>query len=64
MKLNVGGMERPLRIVVGAALAIYFFGFAEGALRWVGLVGLVLLVTGFIRFCPLWMMLGISTHKK
>jgi len=64
MKVNVGGIERPLRIVLGLVLAIYFFGFSEGALRWIGLVGVVLVATGFLRFCPLWMVLGISTDRK
>jgi hypothetical protein len=51
MKTNVGGLDRVLRIVVGvvflAAVVIL-----EGNARWLGLIGLVPLLTGLFGYCP------------
>ncbi len=60
MKANVGGIDKILRIVVGAALLSLVL-FIEGNARWWGLVGLVPLLTGLFNFCPLYTLLGIRT---
>jgi hypothetical protein len=58
MKLNVGGIDRILRIVVGLALiALTLFG-QIGVWGWIGLVPLL---TGAFGFCPLYTMLGMNT---
>lgn len=60
MAANVGGVDRTLRIVVGIVLiALYFV--LSGPARYVGLLGLVALFTGLVRFCPLYTLLGINT---
>jgi hypothetical protein len=60
MKCNVGGTDRVLRITAGVLLLI-----AGVALKsaW-GLIGLVPLLTGLFRFCPLYPALKINTSKK
>ncbi|MBK8016630.1 MAG: DUF2892 domain-containing protein [Betaproteobacteria bacterium] len=60
MKSNVGGIDRLLRIVVGIALLAMFF-VAEGTLKYVGLIGIVPLLTGLFRFCPLYSIVGLNT---
>lgn len=60
MKANVGGIDKILRIVVGAALLSLVL-LVEGTARWWGLVGLVPLLTGLFNFCPLYTLLGIRT---
>jgi hypothetical protein len=60
MKANVGGIDRVLRIVAGVGLLSLVFALPEPN-RWWGLVGIVPLATGFMRFCPLYTLLGIST---
>lgn len=60
MTPNVGGMDRTLRIVVGLALLSLFF-LLEGNARYWGLIGIVPILTGFFRFCPVYPLLGIST---
>jgi hypothetical protein len=60
MKVNVGGVDRVLRIVVGLALLSLFF-LLEGNARYWGLVGLVPLMTGLFRVCPAYSLFGIST---
>jgi hypothetical protein len=58
MSCNVGGVDRGLRIVAG--LVILALGVA-GPLGWWGLVGLVPLATGVMRFCPAYSILGLRT---
>lgn len=60
MKKNVGGIDKILRIVVGAALVA---ATALGYLPIWGYIGVVPLVTGLINFCPFYPLLGISTCK-
>lgn len=60
MAANVGGIDRTLRIVVGIALLCLFF-VLEGNSRYWGLVGLVPLLTGLFRFCPLYTVIGVNS---
>ncbi len=58
---NVGSIDRLLRIVVGLALLAGFFLNADGAYRWLYLIGLVPLATGLMSTCPLYRLFGFST---
>ncbi len=58
MKFNVGGTDRMLRIVVGLALIALA---ATGTVGWWGWLGVVPLLTGVVRFCPLYPLAGINT---
>jgi len=60
-KTNVGGIDRILRVVVGLALLAGFFLNADGAYRWLYLIGIVPLATGLLKTCPVYSILGIST---
>ena len=62
MKRNVGKVDKWIRIILGVAILSLLF-LVEGNLRWLGLVGLIPLITGLINFCPLYALLGISTNK-
>jgi hypothetical protein len=62
MTVNVGGIDRVLRIVVGIALLSLFF-LAQGNARAWSLAGLVMLFTGVSGFCPLYRLVGINTCK-
>lgn len=62
MKANVGGIDRAVRIIAGLAiLSLYFV--LEGPARWWALLGLVVLATGVIRWCPAYLPFGISSSK-
>ena len=63
MEANVGGADRVARIVVGIALLSLFF-LLEGGARWWGLVGVVLIATGLLRWCPAYIPFGIKTCRK
>lgn len=58
MKANVGGIDRILRIVVGAILIVLA---ALGTIGAWGFIGIVPLATGLFRFCPVYPMLGLNT---
>lgn len=61
MKTNVGTLDQAIRIVLGLALLV-LVGF--GTIGPWGLVGLVPLATGLVRFCPLYRLLGIHTGNR
>ncbi|WP_376877889.1 DUF2892 domain-containing protein [Albirhodobacter sp. R86504] len=69
MTANVGNLDRALRILIGLVLiALPFVSgmalFASGAATAVSvIVGLVLIATSAMRFCPLYRILGIRTCK-
>ncbi|MEF8757419.1 MAG: DUF2892 domain-containing protein [Halobacteriales archaeon] len=77
MKLNVGGGERTARLVVGALLLVVgLAGYAGMVPVAVGpfpqfltsvvlaLVGLILVVTGAVRFCPLNALFGRNSARR
>lgn len=66
MKKNMGNIDRIIRSVIAAAIAILFFtDVISGTL---GIVLLVLagifLLTSFISFCPLYLPFKLSSRKK
>jgi len=60
MKPNVGGLDRILRIAMGVAM-LSLLSIFEGDARWLGLAGLVPLVTGLASWCPIYPLLGFNT---
>ena len=63
MQKNVGTTDRVIRALAGvAALGAYFGGMLTGTLGTVALVvGIVLLGTAAIAWCPPYSLLGINT---
>lgn len=66
MELNESNIDRIIRAVAGVVLLyLGFGGVLAGGLGIVAdVVGLVLLITGAIGFCPLYAMIKFSTLKK
>lgn len=60
MKVNVGSFDKILRIIAGLALIAWVL-FAGGPV-WAWL-GVVLLATGLMNFCPAYAILGVNTCK-
>lgn len=60
MHINVGATDRAIRIVIGLALLSLVF-LIDGSLRWLGLVGLMPLITGIAGRCPGYRLLGLNT---
>ncbi|NVO09011.1 MAG: DUF2892 domain-containing protein [Bacteroidales bacterium] len=57
MKKNVGTIDMIIRIII--ALVIGVVGIAYQS--WWGLIAILPLVTAFIKFCPLYTVLGFSS---
>ncbi len=58
MKINVGGVDRMLRIAVGLVLIVLA---ATGTVGWWGWLGVLPLLTGLMRTCPAYALLGLNT---
>ena len=63
MKKNVGSLDKIIRIVLAIILfGVAYFGVVEGTLAIVSYVaGAVMLLTGFMKSCPLYSIFGISS---
>lgn len=61
MSRNIGAVDRWVRVVLG--LILLSLTFTGPKTLW-GLVGLVLLATAAVSFCPLYSVLGWSTGPK
>jgi hypothetical protein len=62
---NVGSIDRIIRIVLGLALiGIGFFvlGSTVGAI--VGVIGSILVLTGLVGWCPLYLLFKFSTRPS
>lgn len=66
MTRNLGRLDQFLRIIVGLTFVAY--ALKDGSLAAgnvvAGVIGLVLLVTAFFSYCPLYTFLGVSTCSK
>ena len=52
-------------IIVAVIAALYFTGTVAGNLAiGLGIVGIILLLTTFVNFCPLYRIFSFSTHKE
>lgn len=63
MKANIGTADRIIRIILGLVLFSLFF-VIDNNMKYIGLLGIVLLFTAFIKFCPLYPLFRINTNKK
>ena len=58
MKTNVGGIDRVLRVMLGAVLIALTLMDTIGPWGWIGVVPLS---TSALGFCPLYAVLGLNT---
>ena len=58
MKINVGTVDRVVRI--GAGVALVGLAVAGTIGPW-GYIGIVPILTGFLRVCPAYSLMGINT---
>ncbi|MGO8737488.1 YgaP family membrane protein [Rhodoblastus sp.] len=61
MPVNVGTIDRILRVVVGLALIALVFVGPKTPWGWIGVIPLL---TGLVRFCPAYTLLGLNTCAK
>jgi hypothetical protein len=60
MKSNIGNLDRILRFIGGVIIVVA--GVVVNS--WWGLIGVALIATALIRWCPLYIPFKISTFKK
>lgn len=64
MSVNIGTVDRALRVLVGLALIAWALGYFPGAAASVwGWFGLVPLLTGLAGYCPAYALIGVDTCK-
>lgn len=65
MKKNVGSADRVIRIAIAAIVAVlYLSNTISGTLALIlGAFAIILLITSFVNFCPLYWPFGINTRK-
>ncbi len=60
MQCNVGKTDRAIRMIAGVVVigaGIYYQS-------WWGAIGVVPIITGYLRWCPPYQLIGLSTNKK
>jgi hypothetical protein len=63
MKPNVGRIDGVIRIVLGLLLLSLLFVLDDNT-RWIGLIGVIVLATGLVRRCPLYIPFRIDTRER
>jgi hypothetical protein len=56
---NIGRIDRTIRFGIGLALVIW--GLLSG--NWLGLIGVILLATVALSWCPAYVPFGFSTRQ-
>ena len=59
MKINVGSIDRIIRVIAGLAIlgAGYYFK------SWFGLIGILPILTASFGYCPAYPLFGINTNS-
>ncbi|MES2301328.1 MAG: DUF2892 domain-containing protein [Pseudomonadota bacterium] len=60
-RTNVGGIDRILRVIFGLLLVAMVFVGPRTPWGWVGLVPLL---TGLLRTCPLYSLIGLNSCPR
>ena len=65
MKRNVGNTDRFVRIILGIILLLLFLSnIIDNGAKWLILgVSVILIITSFATFCPLYAILGKNTSE-
>ncbi|NOY05438.1 MAG: DUF2892 domain-containing protein [Chlorobi bacterium] len=63
MVKNVGKTDMVIRLILGIGLLSLIF-ILDGGIRWIGLIGIIPLLTGLTHSCPLYSVLKIDTSDK
>lgn len=66
MKKNVGSIDKVVRMIIAVVIVtLSYFEIINGTLSIILLVfALILVVTSFMNFCPVFALLGKSSAKK
>ena len=59
---NIGKIDKLIRVIIGLVLLSLIF-ILNGNIKYIGLIGLIPLLTAIIGTCPLYLPFGINTNK-
>lgn len=62
IKKNVGDIDRWVRITIGILLLSLLNTNLE--FRNIGYIGIILIITGLLRFCPIYSLFKFNTNTK
>lgn len=62
MVSNMNQTDKIVRVILGVAL-LSLLVILDGGIRWIGLIGLVLVASVLMNWCPIYAMLGINSNK-
>ena len=65
MKCNMSGLDRILRLILAAAVAVFFFmGMLKGVAAIIlGVLAVIFFLTAVIGFCPVYAVFSTGTKK-
>ena len=65
MDKNIGMLDRIVRVIIGIVLIAYAIplGFPVTNWNWFGWIGVIPLITGLVGTCPVYSLLGFTTHS-
>ncbi len=63
---NIGKTDRIIRLFLGLIIvaAAIVLQISTGRLWWIGILGLIMLGTSALSFCPLYIPFKINTHSR
>jgi hypothetical protein len=66
MKKNMGSLDKVFRVLIAVTVAVlYYLNIISGSLAYILMVvAIILLITTFINFCPIYSILGINSLKS
>ncbi len=66
MKRNMGTIDKSIRVLFAAAVAILVLSGAVSGVAAVvlGSLAAIMVLTSLVGFCPLYLPIGLSTRKK
>ena len=60
---NIGKLDAGIRYLVGIVLLLGVV-LIDSPWRWLGLIGIIPIVTAAVNFCPVWRLFGINTQER
>ena len=66
MKKNIGSIDKVIRVLIAVLIAfLYYLNVISGTLGFILIaISVVLVITSFISFCPLYHFVGLKSTKK
>lgn len=63
MKANMGSTDRWIRLILGVIFILMFF-FIASPVKYIGILGVIFVITALVKWCPLYILFGINTCPR